>query len=101
VWQLYQADALKAWNLHRPDMFRPTLETRPMRFAQAKHDDAFAILRGSPRDRRRFAMPADDAWRRRWRPGCTERRIWAAGELAASLEKELAQVSATQAITIL
>jgi tetratricopeptide (TPR) repeat protein len=88
---------------HRQDLLPHTLALADALFGQAKHDDAFASLAEARLIVADFALPADDAWRKTLGSWLQRAKDLARTELAALLEKELAQVSATpmQAITIL
>jgi tetratricopeptide (TPR) repeat protein len=88
---------------HRQDLLPHTLALADALFGQAKHDDAFASFEEARSIVADFALPADNAWRKALATWLQRAKDLGRTELAASLEKELAQVSATpiQAITIL
>ncbi len=87
----------------RPLFFWAHLSLADSLFGQAKHDDAFASFEEARAIVADFALPADDAWRKALATWLQRAKELGRSELAASIEKELAQVSATpmQAITIL
>ncbi len=88
---------------HRPELSPQTLALAESLFGQAKHDDAFAALQDARSIVADFTLPADDNWCKTLMTWLQRAKDLGRAELAASLEFELAQVSATpnQAITIL
>jgi tetratricopeptide (TPR) repeat protein len=88
---------------HRPELLEVTLDLAEALFGQSKHADAFASFEEARAIVADFALPADHAWRKALATWLQRAKDLGRTELAASLEKELAQVSATplQAITIL
>lgn len=87
----------------RPDLLPHRVTLADALFHQSKHDDAFASFEEARAIVADFALPADDAWRKALATWLQRAKDLGRTELATSLEKELAQASATrvQAITIL
>ena len=89
--------------LRRPEFFGETLLLAEALFGQGKHGDAFASFEEARSIVADFALPADYAWRKALEIWLKRAKDLGRTELAASLESEIAQASATpvQAITIL
>jgi hypothetical protein len=88
---------------NRPLLLDTRIDLAEALFGQAKHDEAFASFAEARSIVADFALPADHAWRKALATWLQRAKDLGRTELAAALEKELAQVSATpmQAITIL